>query len=204
MLTYLDEVKMIVFTRDKNIWASTDDSWSGIVDSIGRIVKKNRKTINTKVTEYSRETDKQLRALQIKIDQLASQVNNIQTAEEKKTKKAQENNSKIIDQLAEIKKMLSGQTNQDTSSAKKKNDSPDRKHSNPEIVEGNAPDHDGEHAEETKGEEGGDDEGEKGEEGGDDEGEKGEEGGDNEGEKGEEGGDDEGEKGEEGGEDEAE
>jgi len=63
MLTYLDEVKMIVFTRDKNIWASTDDSWSGIVDSIGRIVKKNRKTINTKVTEYSRETDKQLRAL---------------------------------------------------------------------------------------------------------------------------------------------
>jgi len=39
---------------------------------------------------------------------LASQVNNIQTAEEKKTKKAQENNSKIIDQLAEIKKMLSG------------------------------------------------------------------------------------------------
>jgi len=44
------EVKMIVFSYDKSIWAADDRSWGGIVDSVKRIVGASSNAIANKIT----------------------------------------------------------------------------------------------------------------------------------------------------------
>ena len=43
------EVKMIVFTYDKSIWATEDQGWGGVVDSIKKALTKANSQLNDRI-----------------------------------------------------------------------------------------------------------------------------------------------------------
>lgn len=52
-LYYQGEVKMIVFTQDKSIWATEDNQWGGIVDSIKKVVSGSSSSLDKRIQKFN-------------------------------------------------------------------------------------------------------------------------------------------------------
>ena len=73
-LYYQGEVKMIVFTQDKGIWASEDNQWGGIVDSIKKIVQGTGSSLDKRILKFSSTMTEKLDAVQQSQHELKGQV----------------------------------------------------------------------------------------------------------------------------------
>lgn len=73
-LYYQGEVKMIVFTQDKGIWASEDNQWGGIVDSIKKIVQGTGSSLDKRILKFSSTMTEKLDAVQQSQQDLKGQV----------------------------------------------------------------------------------------------------------------------------------
>jgi uncharacterized membrane protein len=73
-LYYQGEVKMIVFTQDKGIWASEDNQWGGIVDSIKKIVQGTGSSLDKRILKFSSTMTEKLDAVQQSQQELKGQV----------------------------------------------------------------------------------------------------------------------------------
>lgn len=73
-LYYQGEVKMIVFTQDKGIWASEDNQWGGIVDSIKKIVQGTGSSLDKRILKFSSSMTEKLDAVQQSQQELKGQV----------------------------------------------------------------------------------------------------------------------------------
>jgi len=76
-LYYQGEVKMIVFTQDKSIWASEDNQWGGIVDSIKKIVQGSGSALDQRILKFSSNMTEKLDAVQQSQQELKAQVETI-------------------------------------------------------------------------------------------------------------------------------
>ena len=80
-LYYQGEVKMIVFTQDKGIWASEDNQWGGIVDSIKKIVQGTGSSLDKRILKFSSTMTEKLDAVQQSQQELKGQVEKMAQAD---------------------------------------------------------------------------------------------------------------------------
>ena len=48
------EIKMIVFSQEKNIWDREDKQWGGVVDSVKTIINENGYHLNVQMHKYTK------------------------------------------------------------------------------------------------------------------------------------------------------
>ena len=59
------EVKMIVFTYDKSIWATEDQSWGGVVDSIKKVVTSANNQLINKIGNMEESLSSSVKELKV-------------------------------------------------------------------------------------------------------------------------------------------
>lgn len=99
-LYYQGEVKMIVFTQDKSIWASEDNQWGGIVDSIKKIVQGSGSSLDKRIQKFSSNMTEKLDAVQQSQQELRGVVETI-AQNDAKFKESISNDIQALKQLME-------------------------------------------------------------------------------------------------------
>jgi len=82
-LWYKGEVKMIVFTYDKNIFTSESGEWGGIVDSIKGIVEKSNVTTKTRIDKFQKNIDLSLEGVLKSQNQMRETIKDIANLQNK-------------------------------------------------------------------------------------------------------------------------